>query len=941
MAILQSRIGLLLAPTTAIWTGTVSSYNDTTFEMVVSTVTGTLNDLEPGHAVNMVDSDKYIRIKTITVGTSTFQLSENPQEISIGDPVQVFAARLPFPYYQRATTTGVVYMDYDIAWPGQYLSMPPRAVVYPDIIIAAVGESVPISAVSSEEMAVGASLSTYTWDAGTGGVITGSGASVSVSYSTSGFRYLSITVTDNYGGSSTRYVPCWIGATAEPVAEASLSWRAGDGWTANISLSMGGAAADINFIARTPLALVDLETDEVYFYGWLHPLSVEYDIDGERVSMTALSLLSYIANVYSYAFLLNSVGVGVADEWQEVYDLTLQRAVWHLMRWHSNIHELANVLLEPTARTIQNIEFTAGTLAQQLKTACDDAFWEPRPSRSGGVNIITQPLYSGLFGSMTTLTLAATDVRGKISWSDPMNWISEARVMGLYPAGGGYEPLIVRAPSHPEDLGRPGEVSGLAPLNSTELRGWAARHLALSQVRTYDVKTFVDVDPWTVRRIVLPNSYDIAPESVRLSHDAEALRWTVDVSGRRYGVDVTTVDEPPPPEIVIPPPVTPPIVPPWPPLPDLGWPTGVWVATEDLGVYRSDDFTDPLQVTQPTWIADNVGLPTFPTSGTTVKRFEADPASSVRQAILIVDTVPNPDTYDVYTRADAVADNEWNLVLTNLTAATLVGEGVACRIWDITYDVSNGRLWALVSPTLTLGDNVYPCYTDDQGATWNVAATIDTLAWTYGLVWSGRQRGNEVAFGKAYGAAGRVYYSTDGWASFDRTDSMGGSSWMPYVHIRTNYLYSGGSTMPGGIGGPDLAQISKADLSWTILFDSLNLGIGNFHIFVEDTVDPQRQRLLDNSKIYSTEDEWATLVNSSPATIAPTIRKIHTPVAGQFDMIFLGQYNPNTTYPHVVYIMDGEYGTMYPRAGPNPGTSPYTDSIPNTCGEMRGLAVRF
>ena len=940
----QSRVGLLLAPTTTVWTGTVSSYNSAAFAAIVTTVSGSLTDVEVGLAANLTDTNRYIRIKSIDTGLGVLYFSENPHDLQPGDVLRIYAARFPFPWYQNVLSNGTVLMDWDISWPGEDLAMPPRVVVTPDVIVADVGESVAMVATSSAAMAVGGSLSTYTWDAGAGGAVVGSGASVSVSWSTQGFRYLSLEVTDNYGGSTTRYVPAWIGETTVPVAEASLNWRAKNGWIMTVVLSMGGSAATIAYIPRTPMALIDLETEDVLFYGWLDPESVVYDFDGDRLSMTCESILAYLGGVYSYAFLLNSVASGVADEWQEVEDLTLQRAIWALLRWRCNVHELANVDYSPTTRTLPNVEFTAGTLLQQLTTVCDSVFWEARPSRTGGLLMMTQPLYNSLFGSASSLTLDAEDVKGKITSTQSMQWISDARVQGIYPVGSTWTPLIVRAPSHPEDLGSPGEVTGLVPLNSTELRGWASRHLALSQVRTYDVDTFVDVDPWSVYRLILPDLVEISPESVQMTHDGEGLLWNVGVSGRAFGIDVTTVDEPPPPDIIIPAPDPPPVLPPLPPLPDLGWPAGVWVGTEDYGIYRSDDFTDPLQVTQPTWAADNTGLPTLPAANLTVLRFEADPASSVRQAVLIKDTspvYPAPDMYTVYARDDAISDSTWYAVFDNDDADTLTGEAPGdCRIWDITYDATTGRLWALVSPTITLGNNVYPCYSDDNGQNWSVAATIDTLGNTYGAMIN-RSFGSEVIFSKAYASAGRVYYSSDGWSSFNRTDSLGGSSWIPYCYLFSNYLYSGGN--PGGIGGPDLVQISKSVMtSVTKLWDSLDLGPGTPHSMVEDDTDALHQRLLKNSYLYVTYDEWATLVDETPSQLTPTtFVRIYTPVAGQPDFIFLGRQGANGTNPHIFYIMDGEDGSLIARSGPSPGTSPYTDSIPYPCGEMCGLAVRF
>ena len=104
-------------------------------------------------------------------GAGTITLAENPIDFQASDVLAVYNVRLPFPRYQRVTSGGDVYKDWDIAFPGEYASMPPMAHCDPGVIVAAVGESVALDASASAGLAVGATISTYTWTPGTGGVI--------------------------------------------------------------------------------------------------------------------------------------------------------------------------------------------------------------------------------------------------------------------------------------------------------------------------------------------------------------------------------------------------------------------------------------------------------------------------------------------------------------------------------------------------------------------------------------------------------------------------------------------------------------------------------------------------------------------------------------------------------------------------------------------------
>ncbi len=593
----QSRVGVLLAPVTTLWTGTVVTYDAAEFVLTVATVSGSLSALASDFAVFLADG-RCARIRSVIPNLNTIVLAENPIEFAAPMSLSVYNVRLPFPRYQRVTEDGTVYKDFDIPFPGQYLAMPPTAVCVPEVIIAAVGESVNLTALDSVGMGVNATIVAYAWGPGAGGTIIGSGATVSVIYNTSGFRYLTLMIMDSNGALSFRYVPCWIGITPTPLTAARLTWRAGGGWSAEMEF-----VTTPNYLQRSPVAIVDLDTNEVLFFGFIHPQTLRYDFERQTLSLTALSALAYMAHIYSYPFLLTSVGVDEADEWAEVYNCTLQRATWFLLYWHSTIPSLANVTFESTARAIQGQEFQAGSLLSQLQTVCKAAFWQPRGARTGGMYIAQDPLYSADFGSLPGVVLTATDVEGEIDRVRPMNWISEARLSGVY-YNAGWKPLIVRAPVHPEDIGHSEEVTNLAPLSSTELCAWAARHLGLAQTLQYDLTALIDIDPYSKARVILPDATEIALETLTLRHDAEKLCWQLTVSGRTYGTNVSTVIEPPLPPIIIPPPSPPPPLPPVPPIPPEPWGDGNIVAfcymigaTQPV-VYITRNFLDE----NPVWI---------------------------------------------------------------------------------------------------------------------------------------------------------------------------------------------------------------------------------------------------------------------------------------------------------------------------------------------------
>jgi len=81
-----------------------------------------------------------------------------------------------------------------------------------------------------------------------------------------------------------------------------------------------------------------------------------------------------------------------------------------------------------------------------------------------------------------------------------------------------------------------------------------------------------------------------------------------------------------------------------------------------------------------------------------------------------------------------------------------------------------------------------------------------------------------------------------------------------------------------------------------------------------------------------TDDGWATWITRNPLSFS--LARIFAPLRrqGGFDFIFFGKSDITTSAPDAVEIMYTPTGTPVGKAGTSPGTTPYTDSIPRTCG---------
>ncbi len=940
----RTRLALLTAPATPLWTGTVTSWNVATFALGVSTVSGAY----PANIENLLlvaDGLHLVRVKSRT--SNTLYLAETPIQFAAVANVALYDARLPWPRYQYIDG-GVVYKDRNIAFPTPWQrEMPPTAILkarlsgndWSEAIYCAIGNTIYLNASGSYANLDGGAPLTYAWTPGAGGAITGSGATVTCAYSTAGFRYLKLVVTDAHGTTLARYLPVWVGDAhvVSHVTSARARWDVAGGWA--VDLEMSSAATLLQY---GQALVIDLETKNVLFFGFIVPNSSAATFEITTQTLTLQSALAFSRYVHAYPFLVTAVtGAGTPTNWAQMYNPTLARALWYLLHWHSVLPEIVNCdMASAPVRQIAGQEFTLGNIPQQMEAVLKSAFWQARGVRSGGFVVNADPLtlYTADWAGLTGFNLGdPQNLRGALRCEYAVPQYSQVRLGGVYRvAGGTFAPALVQSPQYPGPWGSPTELNGLAPGNVAELVHWAIRFIAMENAAdTYTVEPGLAVDPALYRVADLPDGLRIAIEQVTLDFDPAALRWQQSVSGRAYGYNIgSAVGVPLPPPVEYPPPSLPPLLPPiWEPLPkpENPWPKRVWVGTLNLGVYATSNFTNPAEAGQPTWSVDNAGLPDMTLSRYTLMRFGGDPRDGRSQVAVVRDTGVSPSRRTIYTRSMA---GTWSAALTEAQAKTLTGYSGTHFLCDVVYDALGGVLWAMYA-----GNSVGPFYilrSTNNGGSWSV---ISNTATTYCYNGALSVRGSEIAIGAGFGSGGdqHIRYSTNGGVSFTyNATSLGISLWQAYPYLfPSGKFYIAGNKSPTGAGGPELMGVNKSTLGWTTIQDAYDLGPAVDTLW-ENPKNSLHYRLLKSSKLWITLDGWATLVSTSPPTLTPTLTRIFMPVAAAANIIFLTQSAPNVTYPHVLYICDGESGSLLPRSGGNPGSSPYTGSIPRTCG---GLAL--
>ncbi len=927
MELNQARLGMLTIPSTATWTGSVTAYDEATYTLTVSTSTGALGawmrNLVLIHA-----SFEMVRVREVDAVLGTIKLAENPVTFAGGDTVSIYNARYPWSRYQTISN-GVVYKDGDIAFPDPWQrELPPSPVAsvrkvggaWSEAVVVSVYESFDATAIASVPNITTGSPLSYAWSAGFGGVVTGTGPEVSIMFTTPGFRYLLCTITDANGTEAYRYIPVWVNPEYTAVlSSCSARWAYNKGWEVDLSIE-----APISMLRYSQACIVDLESGDVIFLGYLVIDRDTSTFERSRWSFKLLPALAFSSYLHAYPFIVTNItGVTTPSNWAQVYELTTARAFWFLIYWHSTLSEVSNVSVS-AGESIAGQEFRGGSLISQVDYLTKSTFWAVRGYLSGGVVVTPQELYkdAATWAGYSAVNLTAgSSLEGEVEINRAQPSVSEVFAEGVYRApGGNYAPARTRAPAHPDAFGAPAELNSLAPHDEAQLRLWAGRH--------YGIENYSDKVTLKPRSWIDPAMYHLvdfmdkargkteraAVEGARLEYKAASGRWAFSIEARTFGVTAGAVMiiYPPIETIPTPPPPSLPPVPPLPPRPE-SWPTEWYFFSNLLGVYKTNNFPQPSSLAQPTWTAINTGL-------NSLKCRVGAMNESVGYLFMLTE-----DERCIYRRSAEAAS--WAVSLTAAQARVALGVGAGTLHW-VTVDQSTGHVYAYFSGAIyDVGQYIFKSV--DNGVSWTNWKILDA-----GPIY---QVGNLFVRGnvmwRTLNIGGWISYSPDSGQNWIDNNNLGASSWTPWATVSA--LDTSKALVAGnGFGGPDLVKVQAPGMSLTVLQDSKNLGLGHPDLLAILANRWNFQRVMSGGKIYSTTDGWQTLVTANPPTInLAGICHLLMPMTTQTDWLVTGRYEGLTSgSPHGVLTLTRYDAEPRGRSGSSAGSAPYTNSIPCTCG---------
>lgn len=324
-----------------------------------------------------------VRIRSINTVADTLSVAEN-DHIEWADGLHLtcpgtMGFREPWGVYQRMTeAAGVVtfYQDYDITYndpPDDVL--PPKANAGPPVCAwLGTGGNADVSFVGEQSYTteVGAALNPVcAWDFADGVVISGAANTLGtcavpnvVRFTTPGFRYVSLTVTDNTAQARTAivYVPVWIfqEGVEEPFGKVEVLSQSGDlsGWSCRLRVFQTDTAAESDIYHFPPGALVALFTktwfggseysvggfchrENVRFVGWLDRETLKFDYEAGFVEFEAIGNGKLLNRIPGFAFTLEDDDT--PSDWYEMNDLNVDRALHHLLHYHSTVNQVCHV----------------------------------------------------------------------------------------------------------------------------------------------------------------------------------------------------------------------------------------------------------------------------------------------------------------------------------------------------------------------------------------------------------------------------------------------------------------------------------------------------------------------------------------------------------------------------------------------------------------------
>jgi len=353
-----------------------------------------------------------------------------------------------------------------------------------------------------------------------------------------------------------------------------------------------------------------------------------------------------------------------------------------------------------------------------------------------------------------------------------------------------------------------------------------------------------------------------------------------------------------------------------------------YVGTAENGIYYCSDLQGPTG-NQAVWSVVNAGLGNYIYS----IKLELDPFDSNKRQYFLTGDIDSIIYHGSIFRREN--QGNWTSILTPSEAATTIGE-TNVLIYDIASDEANdGYLYAGVYDSDN--ENVWVILSTNYGDTWApvklVAGSILYVNEYWNML-SLKVYGNQIFV--------NIYNDTDSDTTY-YISSDGGSTFTPSSGL-LGFNFSDNPVFFNALQTTPYFGANKATTyntlcrfvspnQWETVIPAIGLGSDHLYYIWDEQVWGSSNNVGTYSAIdYSgspdvlhyTTNSWSTY---DTVNLGNNLCRMHWRDPDDENIFFFGA-DPYSGMPHGVYTSD-DYGvTLDGRAGPNPDSAPYTDSIP-------------
>jgi len=358
---------------------------------------GDFNDVESGMTMYVGTTeggDELGRIRVRSITSNQVVVAENAIDWADDAYLTIIKYFEPWAIYPRIVldddNNPTFYKDYDIAYTDQNDILDPVPMMGPNLagmLDAISGEvSFYFDASESYDLTVGGSVSSYAWEFEGG---TPSSSAVAdpgnVVWDTPGHYMVKLTVTNNNGRtfSGYRFVSVYTqpGGANPPVRNWGADNLVGDygqgHWSTEIWMRQ-----DADFSVVRPGALIVIfsedwygstksslggnypEREDIVFVGYVRDGSVSVDPVTSVVRFTVTGICGRLA--MSEVFGVSIESVTDAETWYQIREMTVDRAIYHYLRWQSTVYMVTDVRPNGDTLAVEYADFARSPLYAAL-----------------------------------------------------------------------------------------------------------------------------------------------------------------------------------------------------------------------------------------------------------------------------------------------------------------------------------------------------------------------------------------------------------------------------------------------------------------------------------------------------------------------------------------------------------------------------------------------